>query len=320
MRRHRIYPLLLLSLIFFSVVAIGSDGILGEGSESLPLRDKKWIHGSADCSVNQDPAIEVFRYAPGSYILRQNKCLSFEAPFIYVLVGTQRVLVLDTGATKSALAFPLYATVRKLVDAEQGAGRELVVAHSHSHNDHQAGDSQFIGQPMVTLVPPNQSALIEYFAFNDWPNEHVYLDLGDRRLVVVPTPGHQEDAISIYDPQTGWLLTGDTLYPGRIYVKHWQEYKKSIARLASLLETREISAVLGGHIEKTNEAGEFYPIGATYQPHEASLSLPAASITTLDLALNQAANAQTITADDFVVQPMGLVQKTISNILRWFVR
>ncbi len=67
------------------------------------LRDKKWIHGSADCKTSEDPAIEVFRYDQSSYILRQNKCLSFEAPFIYVLVGDEKVLVLDTGATKNAL-------------------------------------------------------------------------------------------------------------------------------------------------------------------------------------------------------------------------
>ena len=78
------------------------------------LHEKRWNHGSSDCKSNTDPAIEVFRYDQSSFILRQNKCLSFEAPFLYVLLGNEKALVLDTGATKSALDFPLYETGGRL--------------------------------------------------------------------------------------------------------------------------------------------------------------------------------------------------------------
>ena len=288
------------------------------------LREKKWIHGSADCNSNTDPVIEVFRYDQSSYVLRQNKCLSFEAPFIYVLIGDEKVLVLDTGATESALDFPLYETVRSLVNEQSGqdrnAEKELLVMHSHSHSDHYAGDSQFEGKPNVKIVEPNFSAMTQFFAFSEWPNGEATLELGGRKLTIIPTPGHQEEAISVYDAHTKWLLTGDSFYPGYIYVKDWDEYKKSIARLVSFYDTHEVSVVLGAHVEMTDEAGEYYPIGTIYQPNEAPITLTPESLVSLSSALETSNKAQEIVSNNFIVAPMNAFQRTISNIARWIIQ
>ena len=77
-----------------------------EAPADSSLRDKQWIHGAEDCEVSEDPAIEVYRYDDASYILRQSKCLNFEAPFMFLLLGTKIALLLDSGATKSAIDFP----------------------------------------------------------------------------------------------------------------------------------------------------------------------------------------------------------------------
>jgi hypothetical protein len=50
-------------------------------------------------------------------------------------------------------------------------------------------------------------------------------------------PDNQEETISIYDHQTKWLMTGDTLYPGYIYVKDWQAYRKVLIDWQLLLAT-----------------------------------------------------------------------------------
>ena len=290
----------------------------------MALATKKWIHGSADCKSNSDPTIEVFRYDQTSYILRQNKCRSFEAPFIYVLLGDEKVLVLDTGAIESPVEFPLYETVQSLINEQLGqdkkTDRELLVIHSHSHSDHYAGDSQFEGKPNVTLVEPTYAAMTRFFAFSDWPNGEASLEVGRRKLTIIPTPGHQEEAISVYDPQTEWLLTGDTFYPGYIYVKNWDEYKRSIARLVAFSDAHEISAVLGAHIEMSDRAGEHYPIGTTYQPNEAPLTLMAENLVALNSALEDSDRAKKMVSNKFVVVPMNIFQKTISNIARWIIQ
>src|SRR5450432_1109425 len=57
-------------------------------------------HGSQDCRnhANSDPAIFKFKYDADTFILRENKCLNFEANFLYVLFGHDKVLLQDTGS------------------------------------------------------------------------------------------------------------------------------------------------------------------------------------------------------------------------------
>ncbi len=327
MRIVSVIASILLLASWCSAQAVAADVSAKEeraDASASTLQQKQWIHGSADCESNTDPAIEVFRYDQSSYILRQNKCLSFEAPFIYVLVGKQKVLVLDTGATESAAEFPLYKTVLSLIKAqskqEDAAAKELLVIHSHSHSDHYTGDSQFEGKPNVTLIEPNHAAMTGFFEFNKWPDDEATVELGDRKLTIIPTPGHQEEALTVYDPQTKWLLTGDTFYPGYIYVKHWDAYKTSIARLLAFSTTHEINAVLGAHIEMQDKTGEIYPIGTTYQPEEASLALSPESLAALNSAINTSAKPKKIIFDEFIVVPMNIFQRTISKVAKWFVR
>lgn len=202
--------LLVFGLCLYPICAYASD-----------LASKAWNHGSEDCASNRDPAIEVYEVDAETYILRQNKCVHFEAPFIYVLFGKHTVFVQDTGATADPSRFPLYGTVRDLIARRNGQELKILVTHSHSHSDHTAADPQFRGKPGVTLVEPNARAVRKYFGFTAWPAEVAQIDLGGRILKVIAAPGHQEEAVAVYDAQTGWLLTGDSLYPGRIYVKNW---------------------------------------------------------------------------------------------------
>jgi hydroxyacylglutathione hydrolase len=325
----RIISIVILFLVLVGCSAVQTvDAKTSSNEQPIPLASvlhtKKWIHGATDCKTNTDPAIEVFRYDQSSYILRQNKCLSFEAPFIYVLFGKNKVLVLDTGATDSALDFPLYKTVKSLIrehsQREETIEKTLLVIHSHSHSDHYAGDSQFEGKPNVILIEPKSAAVHQFFDLRKWPDDQAHVDLGARKLTIIPAPGHQEDAIAIYDSQTKWLLTGDTLYPGYIYVKNWNAYKKSIARLVSFSKAHKISAILGSHIEMTKKAGEYYPIGTEYQPNEASLTLISEDLRGLHSELKNLDKPKIIVFDDFIVAPMSAFQKIISRVAKWFVR
>jgi hydroxyacylglutathione hydrolase len=84
-----------------------------------------WIHGAPDCAASPGPPLQVHRYDPDTFILRQSKCSepgtlaapgpSFEAPFLYLLVGRDRALLLDTGASRSPTVFPLATTVDRVL-------------------------------------------------------------------------------------------------------------------------------------------------------------------------------------------------------------
>lgn len=284
---------------------------------SSGLTDKVWNHGSEDCAKNHDPAVEVFRFDADTYILRQSKCVHFEAPFIYVFFGEHTVFVQDTGATADPGRFPLYATVRNLIALRNRQEIRILVTHSHSHGDHRAADSQFRYKPGVTLVEPNANAVRQYFGFTAWPEGSVTVDLGGRLLEVVPAPGHQDEGIAVYDSRTGWLLTGDNFYPGRLYVKNWNEYRSSIARLVEFSKAHRISAVLGTHIEMSS-TGKLFDAGSTFQPDEANLALAAEDLLLLEQVLQNAGDKpKEIVTAKFVVVPIGAFWRMLGSALSW---
>lgn len=117
----------------------------------------RWIHGAPDCAQSDDPPLQVVAVDPDTYILRISKCFSFEANFIYLLLGRERAVLFDTGAPPDPASptriLPLRATVDALLSAHpRGRDLHLVVAHTHGHGDHIFWDAQFANRPETTLV------------------------------------------------------------------------------------------------------------------------------------------------------------------------
>jgi hydroxyacylglutathione hydrolase len=240
------------------------------------LADVRWIHGAPRRGRTADPPIQVHWYDDDTVLLRQSKSTSFEAPFLFLLFGRERALLLDTGATKDPDRFPLRQVVDTLlaewlaahpdVDA---AAYELVVAHTHGHGDHVAGDDQLAGRARTTVVGRELEAVQTFFGFTDWPVQVVPFDPGGRVLEVTGIPGHHRASVAVHDPATSFLLTGDTVYPGRLYVEDPAAFVDSLDRLVGIAATRTVTRVLGCHVEMTSTPGRDYPIGTTYQPDEA---------------------------------------------------
>ena len=280
------------------------------------LTKSVWFHGSPDCKNNKQPENDIYKHSENTFIIRQNKCSTFEAPFIYALVGADKILVLDTGAIDNNPDYSLSSAIENLLGKDQFSSKEILVLHSHGHSDHLQGDSSFEELPNVKLIKPSETG--KYLGFTEWPQGLATLELGDRQLKVIPTPGHQEEAITIYDPKTKWLLTGDTLYPGYIYIKDWESYKYSIDKLASFSTNNDVTAIMGAHIEMKNQPSSYYPIGTIYQPNEAQLDLTVASLHRLNTKLKDNDKPTEIILDDFTIKPMNGIQKTLSNVVRWF--
>jgi hydroxyacylglutathione hydrolase len=253
----------------------------------VDLENVKWIHGSYDCSVNKDSFAQIVQYDSDTYIIRQNKCLNYEAPFLYLFIGDETALLIDTGA-KTDSSFPLHNLIFEILESrltKSGEPLPLKVIHSHGHGDHKANDFQFLNKPGVELVSADLSSLVQFFHFKNWPNEAVNYNLGNRELTMIPIPGHDKISIAVYDPQTKWLLTGDTIYPGRLYIRDWSAFKESINRISKFCEASTVTYFMGNHIEMSNQLGVDYPTGTTYQPQEHSLPLRVEILTEIQKAV-----------------------------------
>jgi hydroxyacylglutathione hydrolase len=236
-----------------------------------------WDAGGRSPQSATVPPIQVHMAAEHTVILRQSIADSFEAPFLYLLLGADRALLLDTGATADAAIFPLRETVDKLIDGwlrdHPAAGYELVVAHSHAHGDHVAADGQFADRAATRVVGHSFEDVAGFFGLGSWPQGSAQFDLGGRLLEVIPTPGHHPSSVAIYDAATGALLTGDTVYPGRLYVSDFPAFQASLQTLCEFSTVHRVTAVLGAHIEMSTRSGRDFPLGSTWHPDEAALPL-----------------------------------------------
>ena len=275
--------------------------------ETVDLNAQNWIHGSENCKDNADPPIQIVKYDNNTWVLRQNKCTNYEAPFMFLFFGKNKALLMDTGATEEATIFPLYETVRQIIGdwSDKNGDVELIVAHTHKHGDHYAGDGQFKGKPNATVIGLEVEDVQESFKITNWPEEIVDFDLGNRMMKIIPIPGHEASSIAVYDTSTKILLTGDTFYPGRLYVKDWSTFKKSIERLVKFTDNNEISTVLGNHIEMTQTPGVDYPTGTIYQPNESQLPLSVPELKELSSALTKLGDTPTKEVHDrFIIYPV----------------
>ena len=202
-----------------------------------------------------DPWFEVYKVAPGVFALYEPR--QAEEAISYLILGASRAVMFDTGLG--------IGNIRKV--AESLTHLPITVLNSHTHNDHVGGNWQFdsvdamdtaftrtnaegsIADARAELAAGNVCGALPAgfdaktystrpWRITRWIHDADKIDLGGRTLEVISTPGHTPDAICLLDRANGLLFTGDTFYPGTIWLYRPETdldaYAQSIKRLAAL--------------------------------------------------------------------------------------
>jgi len=203
----------------------------------------------------QDPWFEVYRISPGVFAIYEPH-QSAEV-ISYLVLGTTRAVLFDTGMG-----------ISNIRDVVEGLTRLPVsVLNSHTHDDHVGDNWRFTdiygmdteftranakgsredaqaeiasGEVCGDLPPGFIPAeyVTKPFHISRWIHDHDKIDLGGRILEVIATPGHTPDSIALMDEKNGLLFTGDTFYPGPIFLYRPETdldaYVASVKKLASL--------------------------------------------------------------------------------------
>jgi hydroxyacylglutathione hydrolase len=248
--------------------------------------DVHWDQGAPDCAKNPRSPLEIHAYNAQTIILREGLCATFEAPFLYLLIGSQRALLIDTGDVADPHRVPVAATILGLLPGDGAAKLPLLVVHTHRHLDHRAGDPQFAHLPNVQVVGYDLASVQRFYGFDHWPDGQAQIDLGSRIVDVLPTPGHNETEVSFYDRNTGLFFSGDFLLPARLLIDDARADEASAQRVAAFVRNRQVSFVLGGHIEM-NAQGQLFPWQSTWHPREHVLQLSKNDLLALPAALSR---------------------------------
>ncbi|TXC71064.1 MBL fold metallo-hydrolase [Sphingomonas ginsenosidivorax] len=283
-----------------AALGVAALSVVGATSGAVGPRFAPWIDGTRPA----EPETQVQRIDADTVVIRQSVKTNFEAPFLYLLFGRERALLIDSGAG----GLRIRPTVDRLVAEWRGRHgnrpARLIVAHSHGHGDHHGGDDEFRDRPDTEIVGLMPEQVAAFFGIARWPDGIGHYDLGGRVVDIVPTPGHEPAHIMVYDARTRLIFSGDMLYPGRLYVPtdRFAAFRASVDRLAAFVATHPVRALLGAHIEMTNTPGQDYPMRASTHPAEHPLALPVSAIAALQAA---ARSAPAIDRHrDFIVYPV----------------
>ena len=276
---------------------------VGATPNSVGPRFARWIDGP----TATEPETQVQRIDDDSFVIRQSVRTNFEAPFLYLLFGTDRALLIDSGAGGLKIRPTVDRVIADWRTRHRNRPIQLIVAHSHSHGDHHAGDDEFRERSNTEVVGLQPQQVAAFFGIRDWPNAIGRYDLGHRVLDIVPTPGHEPAHIMVYDARTRLIFSGDMLYPGRLYVPRdrFDVFRASAVRLAGFAKTHPVRALLGAHIEMTTTPGKDFPMEAAGHPSEHGLALPPSAIDELEKATAEAKSPAEIDRHpDFIVYPV----------------
>lgn len=189
----------------------------------------------------------------------------------YLITGETSALLWDTGLG--------IGDIRSC--AEALTDLPITVLNSHNHPDHIGGNAQFdrvmcydidsaierLTQgytheeldgfivPEEILDPPEDFPADTFFIAGKAPTATVedgqIIDLGNRLLEVMYTPGHDNTCITLIDTQNGLLFTGDTRYPGWLYAfeddSSLPDYLESMRKIENVIQEKNIRWVYGSH-------------------------------------------------------------------------
>src|SRR5262250_1394096 len=168
--------LLLPYLVALAVLLVSSTRCL---SQIVPgSLDVHWDEGASKCASSSQPPLQVHSYNPRTFIVRENLCVTFEAPFLYLLIGSETALLIDTGDVADPNQMPLASTVMRLLPGEGLTKMRLLVVHTHRHRDHRAGDGQFTAFSNAQVVGFDIDSVRRFYHFTEWPNGFAQIDLG----------------------------------------------------------------------------------------------------------------------------------------------
>jgi glyoxylase-like metal-dependent hydrolase (beta-lactamase superfamily II) len=268
----------------------------------------RWLYGSNVAALNRDSRVQAVQYNEDTYILRQNVCVHWEAPFTYLLFGNRGALLIDTGATPESAWYPLRDTVDRIIARWSRMRRRkgvplTVVMTSGEDIAQNQGLAQFAGRPDTTLAPRPLAEMKRFYRLeNAWPSGTGRIDLGDRIIEVIPTPGTHKDGLTFYDPYNDFLHTGDLIFPGKINIANDRDYVASLERVRLWGESHPVKWLLGGHIEMQFVPGKAYPRFATYKRYERLLQMDPALIDDALASAKEVAGGQMVLVrPDFIL-------------------
>lgn len=169
----------------------------------------------------------------------------------------------------NAIAIDPGAEAQRVLGALARLGANLsMIFLTHGHFDHISAVNALLERHSVPVLLGEGDGDLVYSQFNKVSplyvgmreTEHLRLYGPDERIAgfeeeirIIPTPGHSEGSASLYFPESGVLVAGDTLFRGSVGRTDFPggSYRKLLSSLRILSALPGNTRVIAGHGEDT---------------------------------------------------------------------
>ena len=200
---------------------------------------------------------DVYELVPGIFAIHEPH--QWQEVISYLIVGDDKAVMFDAGNG--------IGDIRAIVDSLTNL--PVIVVNSHAHFDHVGGNYQFDNIVSIDTAYgrkhanglPNEDVRIElspealcrnlpvdvtqdthvvrpYAEKVAWVEDGYTIDIGGHVLEIRHMPGHSPGSVVLLDRARGYLWSGDTYYPGPIWLiapsTDFAAYRHSIGKLAEL--------------------------------------------------------------------------------------
>jgi len=155
----------------------------------------------------------------------------------YLIIGDNEAILFDSG-TGEDKGKSITLVIESLTN------QRLTLLLSHFHFDHIGNIDKF---PIIAI--PDLSSLKNRLTVDSillLTNKHILskstksikitkllpvgeeIDLGNRKIRILHTPGHTDESISMIDSENAYIFTGDLVYNGLLLIEDCRKYEESI--------------------------------------------------------------------------------------------
>ena len=189
----------------------------------------------------------------------------WEETHCYLLNGSERSLIIDTGLGIGNI----YNEIKKLTD------KPVIAIATHCHWDHIGGHKHFPvfyahknelswlngkfplstelikGMIVDRCKLPDGYDVNTYELFQGYPTKVLIdketIDLGNRLIDVIHTPGHSPGSICLYEKEKGHLFVGDLAYEGMLMANFPSTDPKAYLQSLEKISKLDIKQIFPGH-------------------------------------------------------------------------
>jgi len=149
--------------------------------------------------------------------------------YIYLLIWGNMAIVVDPSEAE-----PVLEVLRK--DNLQ----LQAILITHHHLDHTAGIDALVDATNCPVIGPEDNRIPR---LTQMAEEGETIAFGPLTFQVITTPGHTTSHVVYYEPEKGWLLTGDTLFGagcGRLFEGTPKQMHESLKKISQLPDNTKI--------------------------------------------------------------------------------